>query len=64
MLINVLTVHYCITDVNFDDYDKSDDPQDYKFVRWLTKEKVKIILCYCLMKRLHPSSSFNLQITL
>ena len=43
MLINVLTVH-CITDVNFDDYDKSDDPQDYKFVRWLTKEKVKIII--------------------
>lgn len=42
MLI-VLTVH-CITDVNFDDYDKSDDPQDYKFVRWLTKEKVKIII--------------------
>ena len=27
-------------DVNFDEYDKSDDPQDYKFVRWLTKEKV------------------------
>ncbi|XP_073242865.1 kynurenine--oxoglutarate transaminase 3-like isoform X1 [Porites lutea] len=26
-------------DVNFDEYDKSDDPQDYKFVRWLTKEK-------------------------
>ena len=27
-------------DVDFDEYDKSDDPQDYKFVRWLTKEKV------------------------
>ncbi|KAL9989089.1 hypothetical protein ACROYT_G003598 [Oculina patagonica] len=26
-------------DVNFDEYDKSDDPHDYKFVRWLTKEK-------------------------
>lgn len=26
-------------DVNFDEYDKSDDPKDYKFVRWLTKEK-------------------------
>ena len=26
--------------MNFDEYDKSDDPHDYKFVRWLTKEKV------------------------
>ena len=26
--------------MNFDEYDKSDDPPDYKFVRWLTKEKV------------------------
>jgi len=26
-------------DVNFDEYDKSNDPHDYKFVRWLTKEK-------------------------
>ena len=29
-----------LPDVNFDEYDKSDDPPDYKFVRWLTKEKV------------------------
>ena len=34
-----LTTHF-IVDVNFDEYDKSDDPHDYKFVRWLTKEKV------------------------
>ena len=34
-------MNYGFADVNFDEYDKSDDPHDYKFVRWLTKEKVK-----------------------
>ena len=56
MLI-VLTVH-CITDVNFDDYDKSDDPQDYKFVRWLTKEKVKIIIFVLLSNEETSPSKF------
>lgn len=38
----ILRVNICLgfADVNFDEYDKSDDPHDYKFVRWLTKEKV------------------------
>ena len=33
--------------MNFDEYDKSDDPHDYKFVRWLTKEKVGEKGTYC-----------------
>lgn len=46
-----LTYSLFFTDVNFDEYDKSDDPHDYKFVRWLTKEKVgkenlKVLTCH------------------
>ena len=33
-----------ITDIEYED--GSDDPKDYKFVRWLTKEKVR---CYILL---------------
>ena len=39
-LIYKLKSLFFLPDVNFDEYDKSDDPPDYKFVRWLTKEKV------------------------
>lgn len=39
-LIYKLKSLFFLPDVNFGEYDKSDDPPDYKFVRWLTKEKV------------------------
>ena len=39
-LIYKLKSLFFLPDVNFDEYDKSVDPPDYKFVRWLTKEKV------------------------
>ena len=53
MIYNIQLVFWCFADVNFDEYDKSDDPHDYKFVRWLTKEKVgKENLC--VLKNLMP----------
>ena len=41
MCLRVFHKNPFFADVNFDEYDKSDDPHDYKFVRWLTKEKVR-----------------------
>ena len=50
-LVKVLILCF-ISDVNFDEYDKSNDTHDYKFVRWLTKEKVlaSILQWFCSSK--------------
>ena len=48
-------------DVNFDEYDKSDDPKDYKFVRWLTKEKVlSFLLLTLIITALYCSGPVNI----